>query len=90
LLQWVGVAQPLAHVVADKCTTRSASSHGVKPTHVIEAEHKRLCQHASRKQTKLDPRSLIAAEYLALETLLRGAFPANEMLAVYRSRWSIE
>jgi hypothetical protein len=33
-----------------------------KPQEAIEAEHKRLRQSASRKQTKLDPRSLIAAE----------------------------
>jgi len=62
-----------------------------KPTQVIEAEHKRLRQHASRKQTKLDPRSLIAAEYLVLATSLpEGEFPATEVLAVYRLRWQIE
>jgi hypothetical protein len=62
-----------------------------KPPEVIEAEHKRLRQHASRKQTQLDPRSLIAAEYLILATSLpEGEFPATEVLAVYRLRWQIE
>jgi Transposase DDE domain len=62
-----------------------------KPTQVIEAEHKRLRQHASRKQTKLDPRSLIAAEYVVVATSLpEGEFPATEVLAVYRLRWQIE
>jgi Transposase DDE domain len=62
-----------------------------KPPEVIEAEHKRLRQHASRKQTRLDPRSLIAAEYLVLATSLpEGEFPATEVLAVYRLRWQIE
>jgi hypothetical protein len=62
-----------------------------KPTQVIEAEHKRLRQHASRKQTKLDPRSLIAAEYVVLATSLpEGKFTATEVLAVYRLRWQIE
>jgi hypothetical protein len=62
-----------------------------KPPAVIEAEHKRLRQHASRKQTQLDPRSLAAAEYLILATSLPEAeFPTNEVLAVYRLRWQIE
>jgi hypothetical protein len=62
-----------------------------KPPEVIAAEHKRLRQHASRKQTRLDPRSLIAAEYLVLATSLpAGEFPATEVLAVYRLRWQIE
>jgi hypothetical protein len=62
-----------------------------KPLEVIEAEHKRLHQRASRKQTKLDPRSLFAAEYVILATSLPEAeFPADEVLAVYRLRWQIE
>jgi hypothetical protein len=62
-----------------------------KPPDVIEAEYKRLRQRASRKQTQLDPRSLVAAEYLVLATSLPEAeFPANEVLAVYRLRWQIE
>jgi len=62
-----------------------------KPQEAIEAEHKRLRQRASRKQTKLDPRSLIAAEYVVLATSLpEEEFPADEVLAVYRLRWQIE
>jgi len=62
-----------------------------KPPEVVEAEHKRMRQHASRKQRTIDPRSLIAAEYVVLATSLpEDAFPAEEVLAVYRLRWQIE
>ena len=61
-----------------------------KPPEVIEAEHKRPRQYASRKQHKLDPRSLIAAEYVVLATSpTEEEFPAAEVLAVYRLRWKI-
>jgi hypothetical protein len=62
-----------------------------KPPEVIAAEHKRMHQHASRKQHKIDPRSLIAAEYVVLATSLpEEEFSAEEVLAVYRLRWQIE
>jgi hypothetical protein len=62
-----------------------------KPPEVIEAEHKALRRLASRKQTQLDPRTLIAAEYMVLATSLpAGEFPATQVLAVYRLRWQIE
>jgi DDE family transposase len=62
-----------------------------KPPEAIEAEHKRLRQHASRKQTRLDPSSLIAAEFIVLATSLpEEQFPAGELLAIYRLRWQIE
>jgi hypothetical protein len=62
-----------------------------KPPEVIAAEHKRLRQQASRKQHKIDPRTLIAAEYMVLATSLpKDEFPAEEVLAVYRLRWQIE
>jgi hypothetical protein len=62
-----------------------------KPQDAIEVEHKRLRQRASRRQTKLDPRSLIAAQYVVLATsLAEEEFPADEVLAVYRLRWQIE
>ena len=62
-----------------------------KPADIIAAEHKRLRQQASRKQHVLDPRSLIAAEYLVLATSLSAAdVPADEVLTVYRLRWQIE
>jgi len=57
----------------------------------IEAAHKRLRQQASRKQTRLDERSLIAAGFLVLATsLLAATFPPAEVLAAYRLRWQIE
>lgn len=62
-----------------------------KPPEVVEPEYKRLRQPASRKQHKLDPRSLIAAEYVVLATSLREVeFSAEEVLAAYRLRWQIE
>jgi hypothetical protein len=62
-----------------------------KPPDVIAAEHRRMHQRASRKQHKIDPRSLIAAEYVVLATSLPEAeFPAEEVLAAYRLRWQIE
>ena len=62
-----------------------------KPQAVIAAEHQRLRQHASRKQRKLDPRSLIAAQYVVLATsLAEQDAPADAVLAVYRLRWQIE
>ena len=48
-------------------------------------------QQASRKQHEIDPRSLIAAEYLVLATSLEeDEFPAEAVLAAYRLRWQIE
>jgi IS4 transposase len=39
----------------------------------------------------MDPRSLVAAEYLVLATSLpAGEFAAGEVLAAYRLRWQIE
>lgn len=62
-----------------------------KPEDIIAAEHKRLRQKASRQQNKLDPRSLIAAQYVILATsLAQEEFPADAVLAVYRLRWQIE
>ena len=56
-----------------------------------EAARKRLRQKASRRQTRIDPRSLVAAGFLILATPLAEAeFPATEVLAVYRLRWQIE
>lgn len=56
-----------------------------------EEARRRLHREASRKQKKLDPRSLVAGEFLILATSLpvRG-YPATEVLAVYRLRWQIE
>jgi hypothetical protein len=62
-----------------------------KSADAIEKAHKALRQGASRKQTNLDPRSLIAAEYLVLATSLSAElFPAEEVVSAYRLRWQIE
>ena len=62
-----------------------------KTPEAIEAGHKWLRQQASNPQTKLDDRSLIAANFLILATSLPGtAFPADQVLAVYRLRWQSE
>jgi hypothetical protein len=57
----------------------------------IETAHKQLRQQASRKQTRLDDRSLVAAGFIILATSLSAeGFPAAEVLAGYRLRWQIE
>jgi hypothetical protein len=62
-----------------------------KTPEAIEATHKWLRRQASKKQTRPDDRSLIAANFLILATSLPGTeFPAEEVLAVYRLRWQIE
>jgi hypothetical protein len=56
-----------------------------------EANRKRLRQSASRKQTTPEPNSLLAAGFVILATSLpEAAFPAAEVVAVYRLRWQIE
>ena len=55
-----------------------------------EATRAKLRREASRKQTTIDPRSLVAAEFLILATSLPDHYPAHEILAVYRLRWQIE
>jgi Transposase DDE domain len=56
-----------------------------------QAEQKRLLQNASKRGTKVDPRSLEAANYVMLVTSLPAdVFPACDVLAIYRFRWQIE
>lgn len=56
-----------------------------------EATRKALRTRASRKQTRLDPNSLLAAEFLLLGTSLPNeGYSAEEVLAAYRLRWQIE
>ncbi|MFL5288658.1 MAG: transposase [Rhodopila sp.] len=53
--------------------------------------HKRLRRRVQRDRKKLDPRTLIAAEFLILATSLPATLcPADEVLAVYRLRWQIK
>src|ERR1700686_3781567 len=56
-----------------------------------EAEQKRLLKNGKKRGTKVDPRSLEAAKYVMLLTSLSAdAFPACDVLAIYRFRWQIE
>jgi Transposase DDE domain len=59
------------------------------PEHV-EAEIKRLRRMAAKNKRELDPRSLVAAEFVVLATSLDEIYPADEILALYRLRWQIE
>jgi hypothetical protein len=62
-----------------------------KPPEAVEATRKTLHAQANRKQKVLDPRTLIAAEFLILGTTLSAEdYPAVEILAAYRLRWQIE
>jgi len=62
-----------------------------KTPQAAEATRARLRREASRKQTTIDPRSLVAAEFMILATSLPDQpYPAHEILAVYRLRWQIE
>jgi len=62
-----------------------------KTPEACEAARGKLRREASRKQKTLDPRSLIAAEFIILGTSLPAeGYPAGEVLAVYRLRWQIE
>jgi Transposase DDE domain len=55
------------------------------------AEQERLLKNAKKRGTKVDPRSLEAAQYVMLVTSLAlDAFPAPDVLAIYRFRWQIE
>jgi hypothetical protein len=62
-----------------------------KPPEATEAARQALRRSAPRKQKTLDPRSLVAAEFLILATSLPAAgYPADDILAAYRLRWQIE
>jgi len=62
-----------------------------KTPEATEAARAKLRREASRKQKTLDPRSLVAAEFMILGTSLPAeGYPADEVLAVYRLRWQIE
>jgi hypothetical protein len=56
-----------------------------------ETEQKRLLKEAKKRGKKPDPRSIEAANYILLLTSLpASAFPAADVLALYRFRWQIE
>lgn len=56
-----------------------------------EAEPKRLHKNAKKRGTKLDPRTLKAANYILLLTSLPAtSFSTADVLALYRLRWQLE
>ncbi len=56
-----------------------------------QAERKRLLKDAKKRGKQPDPRSLEAANYILLLTSLPAdAFPAADILTLYRFRWQIE
>jgi hypothetical protein len=59
------------------------------PEHV-EAEIRRLNRTAAKHKRELDPRSLVAAGFVVVATSLDEAYPAGEVMALYRLRWQIE
>ncbi|KZL20570.1 Transposase DDE domain protein [Pseudovibrio sp. WM33] len=62
-----------------------------KPPEATDQERKRLRRTASRKCRKLNPASLIAAEYmLLLISFPEDQFDAASIAALYRVRWQIE
>src|SRR5882724_4448168 len=62
-----------------------------KTPEAAEATRLALRRAAIKKGKKLDPRSLIAAEFMILGTSLpKREYTARDILAVYRLRWQIE
>src|SRR5450631_2104440 len=62
-----------------------------KTPEAAEATRLALRRAAIKKGKKLDPRSLIAAEFMILATSLpTTGYTAKDVLAVYRLRWQIE
>jgi hypothetical protein len=62
-----------------------------KTTEATEAVRLALRRNAAKKGKKLDPRSLVAAEFMILATSLPSqGYAADAIMAVYRLRWQIE
>jgi hypothetical protein len=62
-----------------------------KTPEAAEASRAALHQSGVRKGQRLDPRSLIAAEFMVLGTSLpKNGYSAKAILAAYRLRWQIE
>ncbi len=62
-----------------------------KTPEAAEASRSALRQSGGRKGQALDPRSLIAAEFMMLATSLpKSGYSAKAILAAYRLRWQIE
>ena len=64
---------------------------GRKTPEAAEATQSTLRRAAARKGKALDPRSLVAAQFMILATSLpKAGYSAKTILAVYRLRWQIE
>jgi IS4 transposase len=62
-----------------------------KTPEAAEATRSALRRTAARKGKALDPRSLIAADFMILATSLpKSGYSAKAVLAAYRLRWQIE
>jgi hypothetical protein len=62
-----------------------------KTPEATETARAKLRREASHRQKTLDPRSMVAAEFIILGTSLPAEdYPADQVLAVYRLRWQIE
>ena len=62
-----------------------------KTPEAAEATRSALRRAAARKGKALDPRSLVAAEFMILATSLpKSGYSAKAVLAAYRLRWQIE
>src|SRR5580704_10675915 len=62
-----------------------------KTPEAAEATRETLRRGAARKGKTLDPRSLVAAEFMILATSLpKNGYSAKAVLAAYRLRWQIE
>lgn len=60
------------------------------PPDKVDAKRRKLQRKASKRQSVLDPHSLLAAGFLVLATSLPAEIPAAEIAAAYRLRWQIE
>jgi hypothetical protein len=62
-----------------------------KPPEATEATRQAVQRDAARKGKAIDPRSLVAAEFMLLATSLpENGYSAPAILAAYRLRWQIE
>ena len=60
------------------------------PPDKVEIARKRIRRIATKQQSKLNPKTLLAAGFLMLATSLPAEFKAADICAVYRLRWQIE
>jgi hypothetical protein len=60
------------------------------PRDKVEIARKKIRRIATKQQSKLNPKTLLAAGFLILATSLSAQFAAADICAVYRLRWQIE